>query len=53
MVIQLPPAATAYVQMWGYPTDGEVGGELKLISELAVPVLGDTVITGSYEPKHN
>jgi len=53
MVIQLPPAAMAYVQMWGYPTDAEVGGEMKLVAELAVPVLGDTVITGSYEPKHN
>ena len=51
MVIQVQPAATAYVQMWGYPTDADVGGQMKLISELPAPVLGDTVVTGSFEPK--
>ena len=51
MVIQLPVTQTAYVQMWGYPTDADVASDnYKLISELAVPVLGDTVVTGSYEP---
>jgi hypothetical protein len=49
MVIQLPPTAGAYVQMWGYKTDAEVGGNMTLISELQVPVLADTVITGSFE----
>lgn len=51
MVIQLPATQTAYVQMWGFPTDADLtAGTLKEISELQVPVLGDTVITGSYEP---
>jgi hypothetical protein len=52
MVIQLPAAATAYVQMWGYKTDADAaaGGEMTLVAELPVPVLADTVITGSYEP---
>ena len=52
MVIQLPPAPTAYVQMWGYATDADAtaGGEMKLVAQLQVPVLADTVITGSYEP---
>ena len=50
MVIQLPTAPTAYVQMWGYPTDAAVGGDMTLLSQLAVPVLADTVITGSFEP---
>ncbi len=50
MAIQLPPSPTAYVQMWGYPTDAEVGGEMTLISELAVPVIADNVVTGSYVP---
>ena len=51
MVIQLPVAATAYVQMWGFKTDADVGtGNLALISELQAPVVADTVITGSYEP---
>jgi len=52
MVIQLPPAATAYVQMWGYATDADAtaAGEMKLVAQLQVPVLADTVITGSYEP---
>jgi len=51
MVIQLPVMTTAYVQMWGFPTAADVtAGNLKLIAELPVPVLADTVITGSYEP---
>jgi hypothetical protein len=51
MVIQIPAAPTAYVQMWGFPTDGDMAADnLKLIDELQVPVLADTVITGSYEP---
>lgn len=52
MVIQLPATPTAYVQMWGYKTDAEAtaGGDMTLLAELQVPVLADTVITGSYEP---
>jgi hypothetical protein len=54
MVIQLPAAPTAYVQAWGFPTAADLAsGEMKLISELAVPVIGDTVVTGSFEPIHN
>jgi hypothetical protein len=51
MVIQLPVAQSAFVQMWGYATDADMGADkLTLISELQVPVLADTVITGSFEP---
>jgi hypothetical protein len=52
MVIQLPATPTAYVQMWGYKTDDDAaaGGDMTLVAELQVPVLADTVITGSYEP---
>lgn len=51
MVIQLPVTPTAYVQMWGYATDADKSTDkLTLISELQVPVLADTVITGSFEP---
>ena len=52
MVIQLPATQSAYVQMWGYKTDADAmaGGEMTLLAELPVPVLADTVITGSYEP---
>lgn len=57
MIIQLPAnMPTGYVQMWGFPTqaDLEMGtAGLKLIAELQVPLLGDTVITGSYEPLRN
>ena len=50
MAIQLPPTPTAYVQMWGFPSDADLAsGQLKLISELKVPVLGDSVVTGSFE----
>ena len=51
MAIQLPATPTAYVQMWGFKTDADVtSGTLSEIAELQVPVLADTVITGSYEP---
>jgi hypothetical protein len=51
MVIELPVTATAYVQIWGYPTDADLAADqLKLIAELEAPVIADTVITGSYEP---
>ncbi len=51
MVIELPVTPTAYVQIWGFPTDADLAsGELKLIAELQAPVIADTVITGSYEP---
>ncbi|MFT3692573.1 MAG: hypothetical protein QM831_05480 [Kofleriaceae bacterium] len=54
MVIQVPATDVAYVQAWGFPTDADVtGGEMKLISELKAPVIGDTVVTGSFEPIHN
>lgn len=51
MVIEIEPAAMAYVQVWGYPTDADLAADnLKLIAELQAPVIADTVITGSYEP---
>lgn len=54
MVIQLPAAPMAYVQAWGFPTAADLSsGQMKLISELAVPVVADTVVTGSFEPIHN
>lgn len=54
MVIQLPATPTAYVQAWGFPTAADMtAGTMKLISELQVPVVGDTVVTGSFEPLHN
>lgn len=54
MAIQLPASPTAYVQAWGFPTAADLAsGEMKLISELAVPVVADTVVTGSFEPIHN
>ena len=54
MVIQLPVAQTAYVQTWGFETQADLtAGTMKLISELQVPVLADTVITGDYLPQAN
>lgn len=51
MSIQIPVTTTAYVQAWGYPTPADLAADnLTLISELAVPVLADTVVTGSFEP---
>jgi len=54
MIIQLPPAATAYVQMWGFTSAADLAsGKLTLLAELGIPVLADTVVTGSYEPLRN
>jgi hypothetical protein len=51
MVIEITAAPTAFVQVWGYPTQAELDGDqLKLIAELQAPVIADTVITGTYEP---
>lgn len=51
MAIELPPQQVAYVQMWGFKSDADVtADQLSLIAELAVPVIADTVVTGSFEP---
>lgn len=51
MIIELQPAPTAYVQVWGYKTDADMAAnKLELIAELQTNVIADTVITGSYEP---
>jgi hypothetical protein len=48
MVIQLPVSATAYVQAWGYDSTTAIGGDMTLLSQLEVPVLADTVVTGDF-----
>jgi hypothetical protein len=57
MIIQVPTTnPSGFVQMWGFPTAADLAAGmsgLKLIAELSVPVLPDTVITGSYEPLRN
>lgn len=51
MVIELAPSPTAFVQVWGYPTQADLDADtLKLVAELQTQVIADTVITGSYEP---
>jgi hypothetical protein len=51
MIIELQPAPTAYVQVWGYKTAADMASDTKtLIAELQTNVIADTVITGSYEP---
>lgn len=54
MIIEIPGSTgKGYVQMWGFPTEADMAmgmAGLKLIAELEVPVVPDTVITGSYEP---
>jgi len=54
MAIEMQPTPTAYVQVWGYPTDADLASDnLKLIAQLQTQVVADTVITGSYEPLRN
>jgi hypothetical protein len=52
MIIQIPATTTtAYVQAWGYLSDADLAADkLTLVSELEVPVVADSVITGSFEP---
>ncbi len=51
MIIELQPAATAFVQVWGYQTDADLAADnLELVAELSTAVIAETVITGSYEP---
>ncbi|MBA3500175.1 MAG: hypothetical protein M4D80_06445 [Myxococcota bacterium] len=51
MIIELQPAPTAYVQVWGYKTAADMASDTRsLIAELQTNVIADTVITGSYEP---
>ena len=51
MVIQLAPTPTGYVQIWGYKTDADLASDtLTMLGQLDVPVIADTVVTGSYEP---
>ena len=51
MAIEMQPTATAYVQVWGYKTDADLAADkLTLIAQLKTAVIGDVVITGSYEP---
>lgn len=54
MIIEIPgTTGKGYVQMWGFPTEADLAmgmAGLKLVAELEVPIVPDTVITGSYEP---
>lgn len=51
MAIELPAQTLAYVQVWGFKTDADIASDtLTLIAELPVPVIADTVVTGSFEP---
>jgi hypothetical protein len=51
MVVELAPAPTAFVQVWGYVDDAALAADqLTLVAELQTESIADTVITGSYEP---
>jgi hypothetical protein len=50
MTIELPVAASAFLQVWGYTDAGSVGGDMTLLAEIPSPVLADTVVTFSLEP---
>ena len=55
VVLDLPPqTASAYIQIWGFRTEAEMSsGQMTLLSELASPVEGNAIITGSIEPKRS
>jgi len=51
MIVQLAPAATAFIQVWGYATDAALqADQLTLVAERSISVLGDAVITGELSP---
>lgn len=51
MIIQIPATENAYVQMWGFKSDADLAsGNMSLVAELKVPVVADSVVTGSYAP---
>lgn len=51
MAIEMAPTPTAYVQIWGYKTQADVDADkLSLIAQLKSAVIGNVVITGSYDP---
>ena len=51
VVIELPVASTAFLQVWGF-VDGQdpATDELTLLAEIPSPVLADSVITASLDP---
>ncbi len=52
IILQLPPTATAHVQMWGFANATDLtAGTLTLVGELQVPVLADTVVMSDFEPR--
>lgn len=51
VVIELPVASTAYMQVWGFlPSQNPATDELTLLAETPSPVLADAVITAAIEP---
>jgi hypothetical protein len=51
MIVELAPAPTAFVQVWGYVDDAALAADqISLVAELQTESVADTVITGSYEP---
>lgn len=54
LVLDVPPPASnrAFVQVWGYASQADLDADsLTLVAELEVPVIADTVVTGSYRPR--
>ena len=51
VVFDLPPTTSAYLQVWGFTGDQDPDvDEPQLLSEIAAPILEDTVITASMVP---
>lgn len=51
VVIELPEAASAYLQVWGFTSEQDPeGDELTLLAEIPAPVVGDSVIITSLQP---
>lgn len=52
MVMDLPAASKAYVQVWGFRDQADLtAGTLTLLEELAVPVPGDSTLLTEQDPR--
>jgi hypothetical protein len=51
VVIELPVAPAAFLQVWGYPTQQHLDDDdLVLLAEISAPIFADSVVTASLEP---
>ena len=52
MILHAPATATAYLQMWGYPTSLDLANlNLRLLAELPITITADGVFITEHDPR--